>query len=104
MPDARRLTRDIDIVVRRVDLERIAQAAGGFGLQYRLITGIDMLVRPDQPSGRPAVHMNVESALELGPYQRVKGLRLILLPELIRIKLNSFRILAERLALVRAYD
>ena len=32
-PDAGRLTRDIDIAVRREDLERIAQAVAPFGLQ-----------------------------------------------------------------------
>src|SRR4051812_34959299 len=30
-PDAGRLTRDIDVAVRRVDLDRIAQAAESFG-------------------------------------------------------------------------
>jgi hypothetical protein len=34
-PDAARLTKDIDIVVRRADLDRIAEAAASFGLKHR---------------------------------------------------------------------
>jgi len=59
-PDAGRLTKDIDIVVRRADLEKIAQAAAAFGLQHRQIAGVEMLVRPDQPSGRRAIHLYPE--------------------------------------------
>ena len=44
-PDAGRLTKDIDIVVRRADLERIKQAVEPFGLQYRHVAGVDMLMR-----------------------------------------------------------
>ena len=34
-PDAGRLTKDVDVAVRRQDLERIAEAAKAFGLEYR---------------------------------------------------------------------
>src|SRR3954469_26024498 len=47
-PDAGRLTKDIDIIVRRRDLEGIAKAAEAFGFQYRHVAGIDMLTRADQ--------------------------------------------------------
>ena len=36
-PDAGRLTRDIDIVVRREDLQAIAKAIESFGLRYRRV-------------------------------------------------------------------
>lgn len=39
-PDAGRLTKDIDIVVRREDLERMAQAAEPLGFEHRLAAGI----------------------------------------------------------------
>src|ERR1017187_7334738 len=65
-PDAGRLTKDIDIVVRRADLEKIAKAAAAFGLQHCHVAGVDMLVRPDQPSGRRAVHLYPEATPELG--------------------------------------
>ena len=44
-PDAGRLTRDIDIAVRREDLDRIARAVEPFGLQHRHVAGVDMLVQ-----------------------------------------------------------
>ncbi len=56
-PDAGRLTRDIDITVRRADLERIAKAVEPFGLQYRHVAGVDMLVQAGGPSARRAVHL-----------------------------------------------
>ena len=90
-PDAGRLTKDIDIVVRRADLEKIAKAAAAFGLQHCHVAGVDMLVRPDQPSGRRAVHLYPEATPELGPYRRIRELRLIPLADLIHMKLTSFR-------------
>ena len=81
-PDAGRLTRDIDIVVRRVDLERIARAAEAFGFEHRHVAGIDMLARVDQPSARRAVHLvfagegrpeYVEAAPGLGESRRFEG-------------------------------
>jgi hypothetical protein len=100
-PDAGRLTKDIDIAVRRDDLERIARAAGPFGLRHRHVAGVDMLVQTDQPSARRAIHLVFtgekvrpeypESTPELGPYRQVRGLRLIPLPDLVRMKLISFR-------------
>jgi hypothetical protein len=100
-PDAGRLTKDIDIAVRREDLERIAKAAEAFGLKHRHAAGVDMLVQSAQPAARRAVHLVFtgekvrpdypEPTPELGPYRTVKGLRLIPLADLIRMKLTSFR-------------
>src|SRR5450432_700964 len=56
-PDAGRLTKDIDIAVRREDLERIVRAAEPFGLRHRHVAGVDMLVQADQPSARRAIHL-----------------------------------------------
>src|ERR1039458_2455479 len=89
-PDAGRLTKDIDIVVRRAGLEGGRSAAASFGVQHRH-AGVDMLVRPDQPSGRRAIHLYPEPTLELGLNRRIKGLRLIPLADLIHMKLTSFR-------------
>lgn len=100
-PDAGRLTKDIDIAVRREDLDRIAKAAEPFGLRYRHAAGVDMLVQAKEPSARRAVHLVFtgekvrpeypEPTPELGPYRRIQGLRLIPLEHLIRMKLTSFR-------------
>jgi hypothetical protein len=100
-PDAGRLTRDIDIVVRREDLQRIAEAVEPFGLQYRHAGGLDMLVQAGAPSARRAVHMiftgekvrpdYLEPAPDLGPYRTIRAFRIIPLADLVRMKLTSFR-------------
>ena len=101
-PDAGRLTKDIDIVVRRADLEKIAEAAENFGFRYRHVAGVDMLVRASEPTVRRAVHLvfagekvrpeYFEPAPDLGAGRRVRGISLIPLEDLIRMKLTSFRL------------
>lgn len=100
-PDAGRLTKDIDIAVRREDLEKVAKAAEPFGLQFRHVAGVDMLVPAGKPSARRAVHLVFTgekvrpeypaATPEFGAYRTVKGLRLIPLADLVRMKLTSFR-------------
>jgi hypothetical protein len=101
-PDAGRLTKDIDITVRREDLAAIAKAVDPFGLKYRHVDGIDMLVQADQPSARRAVHMIFsgekvspdysEAVPEIGPCRILQGVRLVPAKDLIRMKLTSFRL------------
>jgi hypothetical protein len=100
-PDAGRLTKDIDISVRRADLDKIKQAVEPFGLEYRHVAGVDMLIQAGAPSARRAVHMIFsgekvrqdypETVPELGPYRTIKGIRLVPLGDLVRMKLTSFR-------------
>jgi hypothetical protein len=100
-PDAGRLTRDIDVLVRREDLDRIAAAAEPFGFRYRHVAGIDMLSRADEPTVRRAIHLifagekvrpdYAEAVPHLGEGRRIRGIRLIPLTDLIRMKLTSFR-------------
>ena len=100
-PDAGRLTKDIDIAVQRKDLQEIAKAVEPFGLQYRHSAGVDMLAQAGEPSARRAVQLVFtgekvrqeypEPTPELGPYRRIRGIRLISLADLIRMKLTSFR-------------
>ena len=101
-PDAGRLTRDIDIAVRREDLLKIAAAAKAFGFEHRHIAGIDMLVRSIEPSARRAVHLVFtgekvrpdyrEPVPSLGHHETIQGLKLMPLADLVRMKLTSFRI------------
>jgi hypothetical protein len=100
-PDAGRLTKDIDIAVRREDLPAIAKAVQTVGLEYRQVAGIDMLIQTGQPSARRAVHLLFTGEKvrpeypaanpDLGPDRRIRGIRLIPLVGLIRMKLTSFR-------------
>jgi len=101
-PDAGRLTRDIDITVRREDLEKIKEAVAPFGFQYRHAAGVDMLVQAGDSSGRRAVHLLFagekvretwpEPSPRLGPCRVLQGVRLIPLEDLVRMKLTSFRL------------
>jgi hypothetical protein len=100
-PDSGRLTRDIDIAVRREDLEKIAEAAAPFGLEHRHAAGVDMLIGASEPSARRGVHLifagekvrreYAEAAPDLGGYVSLRGIRLIPLADLVRMKLTSFR-------------
>jgi hypothetical protein len=99
--DAGRLTRDIDIAVRREDLERIARAVEAFGMQYRHVAGVDMLVQTEEPTARRAVQLIFtgekvkagypEPVPAIGPYRTLQGVRLVPLADLVRMKLTSFR-------------
>jgi len=101
-PDAGRLTKDIDIVVRREDLPRIADAVKKFGLEHRHAAGVDMLVQSNQPSARRAVHMvfagekvreeYVEPVPQLGSGREIQQVPVIPLSDLVRMKLTSFRL------------
>jgi hypothetical protein len=101
-PDAGRLTKDIDIVVRREDLERIAHAVRSVGLEYRHTAGIDMLVEVEEPSARRAVHMVFTGERvrpeysnpvpPLGQPHVLHGVRLISLEDLVKMKLTSFHL------------
>lgn len=101
-PDAGRLTRDIDIVVRREDLQKIAAAGESAGLEHRHVAGVDMLVQAGEPSARRAIHMVFtgekvlpqypEAVPDLGQPRTLRGLQLLPLADLVRMKLTSFRL------------
>ena len=100
--DAGRLTKDIDILVRRQDLPRIAEAVGPFGLEYRDAAGVDMLVQKGVPSARRAVHMIFEGekvrpeycepAAKIGERSEIRAIPVIPLADLVTMKLTSFRL------------
>jgi hypothetical protein len=101
LPDAGRLTKDVDIAVRRSDVERIKAAVAPYGWTYRHTAGVDMLVQSDNPSARRAVHMfftgervkanSLEATPDLGEGRTINGIRLMPLEDLLRMKLTSFR-------------
>ena len=65
------------------------------------VAGIDMLVQAGQPSARRAVHMifsgekvreeYAEAVPEMGEFRTLRGVRLVPLTDLVRMKLTSFR-------------
>ena len=100
-PDAGLLTRDLDISVRREDLSRIEAAVLPYGLKYRRAVGLDMLVQVSDPSARRGVHLlfagervktdSLEPTPEMGEATTIKGIHVIPLADLVRMKLTSFR-------------
>jgi len=102
-PDAARFTRDVDIAVRREDVDRIAKAAEEFGFRYRHVAGVDMLVSAENPKARSAVHLvfvrEKVRAQDLSaipdfsePTRTVEGFLLAPVADLVRMKLTSFRL------------
>ncbi len=101
--DAARLTRDVDIAVDRADLDRIAKAAETFGFRHRHVAGIDMLVNAEAPKAKSAVHLvfirekvrptDLSAIPDFSaPTKTVEGFLLAPVPDLVRMKLTSFRI------------
>ena len=100
-PLAARLTRDIDAAVRRTDLAAIAQLVKRFGLEFRHVAGVDMLIDSREPKARSAVHLifvnekvrqhYVEAVPDFSPVPNVDGLLVAPVSDLVRMKLTSFR-------------
>jgi len=57
-PELTSLTRDVDLMVRRSDLERIKLAVAKNGFRFRHAVGVDMLIYGDEESARNAVHLD----------------------------------------------
>jgi len=102
-PIAGRLTKDVDIAIRRGDLERIASAVEKYGFKYRHAAGVDMLVDATQPKVRSAVHFvfirekvrpeYLEPVPDFSePTVTQEGLLLSPVLDLLRMKLTSFRL------------
>ena len=102
-PIAGRLTKDVDIAVRRDDLERIAKAVEVFGFRYRHAAGVDMLVDANQPKARSAIHFvfvgekvrpdYLEAVPDFStPTVTEEGLLLAPVSDLVRMKLTSLRL------------
>ena len=98
------LTRDVDLMVRRSDLERIKEAAARNGFRFRHAAGVDMLLYGSTESARNAVHL-IFSGEKVRPNQAtpnppilpekkvIHGQEVLVVPvaDLVRMKLSSYR-------------
>jgi hypothetical protein len=101
-PLAARLTRDIDAAVRRTDIGKIAEVVKPFGLEFRHVAGVDMLVDSARPKARSAVHLifvnekvrpeYAEPVPAFSPAAPVDGLVVAPVADLVKMKLTSFRL------------
>ncbi len=96
------LTRDVDILIQRSDLERVIAVATANGFQFRHVAGVDMLLYGDKAIN--AVHLLFSEEKVKGgqllPNPSIAAERKLLkgqevwvipLPELIRMKLSANR-------------
>lgn len=104
-PEHATLTRDVDIMVRREDLDRVKQAAEQAGFRFRHTAGVDMLLFGPTESARNAVHL-VFSGETVRPSQLlpnpplapekklVNGREVMVIPlvDLVRMKLSAYRL------------
>jgi hypothetical protein len=103
-PEHTTLTRDVDLMINRADLERIKNAAAGHGFRFRHTAGVDMLLYGDTNSARNAIHLLFSGEM-VGRNQavpnppittekkRIHGGEVMVIPvaDLVRMKLSSYR-------------
>jgi hypothetical protein len=100
-PAAVRNTQDVDILIRRTDLENVKTALAAAGFTYRHAVGIDMFLDGPGAKARDAVHIlfanekvrpeYAEPAPDVAESERGVGFRAISLAALVRMKLTSYR-------------
>jgi hypothetical protein len=97
-----RATKDVDILVRRDDISRIAEAAEALNLMPAEVLGVHMLVDCDNPSPKTGVHFVIAGERVRPEYRHpapdpsdsemsASGFRVINLPELVAMKLQANR-------------
>jgi hypothetical protein len=96
-----RVTRDVDIILRREDLPAAIAALSGVGFLHRHTAGIDMLLDGPNAKARDAVHLvfarekvrpeYLLPAPDVTESEETTSFRLLSLESLVRMKLTSFR-------------
>ncbi len=101
-PAATRTTKDVDLLVRKADLDQVTAVLGGLGFQREDLRSLVLFLAPDEPSRRSGVHLvwaservrpsyshpapNVdETTRSLAPFAVLE------LAALVRMKLTSLR-------------
>jgi hypothetical protein len=96
-----RNTQDVDILLRREDLEAARAALEGAGFVYRHSSGIDLFLDGPQAKARDAVHVVFAgekvrpdysaAAPDILEAEQTDAFRVLSLEPLVRMKLTSFR-------------
>ena len=96
-----RNTRDVDILIRRADLDRAIDALGKEGFVYRHAAGVSMFLDGPEAKARDAVHVVFASEKVRAEYllptpdisesEVIRDTRTLQLESLVRMKLTSFR-------------
>jgi hypothetical protein len=96
-----RNTQDVDLLLRRADLERAKEALERAGFSYRHVAGIDLFLDGPDAKARDAVHIlfcnekvrpeYAVSTPSLDEIERLDEFTVLQLEALVRMKLTSFR-------------
>jgi hypothetical protein len=97
-----RNTQDVDILLRRSDLDAASAALATVGFVWRHVKGIDMFLDGPGAKAREAVHVifagekvrpeDACPAPDLAESERAEDYQILSLPALIRMKLTSYRL------------
>jgi hypothetical protein len=101
-PEATRTTKDVDILVRRQDLQRISEAVTRLGFEKRDLRRMVLFIDPGAPSKKAGVHLVWAGEKVRSTYSQPaptveesviapEGFRVLNLAALVRMKLTSFR-------------
>jgi hypothetical protein len=97
---ALRTTRDVDILIRPLNLPAMIDAMKAGGFHHRISSGLNMFVEHPEGSARDAVHVvlvgNIERSgdepnPDIEPMAKAPDFRTVELETLVRMKLNAFR-------------
>lgn len=101
-PSAVRNTQDVDILLRRADLDAAKRAMEAAGFVYRHASGIDMFLDGPDARARDAVHVVLAgekvreeyatAAPDVGEAEKPDRFYVLSLESLVRMKLTSFRL------------
>jgi hypothetical protein len=101
-PLAARLSRDVDVVIGRQNLDAIKAAVEPRGFTYRHVAGVDMFLDSKNPGARSAVHAifvgekvrpeDLESVPGAEPVRSQEGILIAPVADLVHMKLTSFRL------------
>ena len=96
-----RLTNDVDVAIRRADLNRLREYAPRHGFEYRHAAGIDMLIDPNVRKAKGAVHFvfsgekvrpnDLAPIPEIGQPDRFGQVCVVPVGDLLQMKLTSYR-------------
>jgi hypothetical protein len=96
-----RNTQDVDLLVRRADLEAVQSALSSAGFIFRHVKGIDMFLDGPGAKARDSVHVVYASekvkatyaisAPDVSESERLGTVRVVTLEPLVKMKLTSFR-------------
>ena len=111
--EAVRNTKDVDLLVRRQDLHRVAEVLQSVGFVYQNVNGVDLFLDGPEGSVRSAIHLvfagekvrpdNILPAPEVTESEPGPEFSVPTLDALVRMKLTSFR-LKDKLHLLDLLD